>query len=189
MVVVAIDQNTFDKTKQQWPFPRRMHADLIDALRRAKAKAIAYDVQFTEPTDVADDNALIEAVARAGNVVLVTDAADANGETRILGGGGILDEIHATAGSSLFDDDADGRIRRMPYEQSRLKTLAVATVERATRRDVSARDFPGGHAWIDYAGPNGTVRTVLVRGRARGTRAGEHVRGQDRRRRGDPKTR
>ena len=33
---------------------------------------IAYDVQFTEPTDAVDDNALINAIARARNVVLAT---------------------------------------------------------------------------------------------------------------------
>ena len=43
----------------QWPFPRRYHAQVIDALRRAGARVIAFDVQFTEPTNPTDDNALI----------------------------------------------------------------------------------------------------------------------------------
>ena len=45
---------------------------MIDRLKQDGARVIAYDVQFTEPTVVAEDNALIEAIGRAGNVVLST---------------------------------------------------------------------------------------------------------------------
>jgi CHASE2 domain-containing sensor protein len=59
---------------------------VIDHLLAAGAKLIAFDVQFTQPTDVADDNALIEAVDRAHNMVLATDAVDRTGQTGVLGG-------------------------------------------------------------------------------------------------------
>jgi CHASE2 domain-containing sensor protein len=97
VVVVAIDDVTFSDLDRQWPFPRRLHAQAIDRLRRAGARTIAYDVQFTEPTNERDDNALYEAVARAGDVVLATTETDANGKTNVLGGDENLRAAHAVA--------------------------------------------------------------------------------------------
>src|SRR5579871_3647348 len=72
VVVVGVDDATFNQLRLQWPFPRRLDAEAINRLRADGARVIVYDVQFTEPTDTRDDNALYEAVSRAGNVVLAT---------------------------------------------------------------------------------------------------------------------
>ncbi len=158
---VGVDQDTFQHTGLRWPFPRRYDAAVVTSLKRLGAKVIVFDVQFTETSDPRDDNALVEAVAKAGNVVLATDAANPrNGQTKIFGGGGILGRIHASAGDSLVPPDADGKVRRMYYEQEHLKTLAVAAVERYTARPVPASDFPGNHAWIDFVGPPNTIPSL-----------------------------
>ena len=81
---------------------------MLDDLRKDGAKVIAFDVQFTEPTDPGDDNALIDAVARAKNVVLATTEVNANGGTDVLGGGGILRQIGARAGNALLPTDLGG---------------------------------------------------------------------------------
>src|ERR1035438_5494489 len=53
------------------PLPRRYDAEVVDRLRRAGAKAIAIDMEFTQRTNEAEDDALVEAVGRAhGKVVL-----------------------------------------------------------------------------------------------------------------------
>ena len=157
LVVVGVDQTTFNDLNLRWPFPRRYDARLINVLHRDGAKVIVFDVQFTEPSDNADDNALINAVAGAGNLVLATDSAN-HGQTKIFGGGSILQQIHAVPGDSLLPNDADGRIRRMYYAQSGLKTLAVAAVERYTGKPVVRADFPSDRAWIDYVGQPKTIR-------------------------------
>ena len=64
IVVVEIDDVTFNELQERWPFPCSLHGRLIDRLRAAGAGTIAYDVQFTEPTSPREDNALIRAVAR-----------------------------------------------------------------------------------------------------------------------------
>src|SRR5439155_2028864 len=79
IAVVQIDDVTFNALGVQWPFPRSLHARLIDRLRQAGTRAIVYDVQFTEPTTPKEDNALIDAVAHAGHVVLATTEVDAHG--------------------------------------------------------------------------------------------------------------
>jgi adenylate cyclase len=164
LVVVGVDQYTFNASHLRWPFPRRYDGDVINVLKRDGAKVIVFDVQFTEPSDPTDDNALYTAAGKAGNLVFATDAANKYGQTQVLGGTADLDAIHALAGDSLLPNDADGRIRRMYYDQSdygtqrsELKTLAVLAVERYTGKAVSASKFPGDHAWIDYVGPPGTV--------------------------------
>ena len=75
--VVAIDDITFsdfnsNKENVRYPFPRKYFAKVIDRLSEDGAKVIAYDIQFTEQTDDANDFALLDAVAKAGNVVLAT---------------------------------------------------------------------------------------------------------------------
>jgi adenylate cyclase len=160
IVVVGIDDATFSSLRTRWPFPRRLHAQVIDALRKAGAKVIAYDVQFTEPTDFADDNALIHSIKRARNVVLATTDVNANGETNVLGGGGILDRIHAVAANALLPTDLGGVVRRVPYDVAGLKSFAVETAERASGRRIAPPSLGGSTGWIDYVGPPGTVRTI-----------------------------
>src|SRR3954454_22172325 len=48
IVVVKIDDVTFNEI-QKYPFPRSLHGRLIDRLTKDGARAIAYDIQFSEP--------------------------------------------------------------------------------------------------------------------------------------------
>lgn len=69
IVIVAIDDNTFQALNRPWPFPREMHAKLIDNLTQAGAKEIIFDIEFTEYSNPYSDAALAVAAANAGNVV------------------------------------------------------------------------------------------------------------------------
>jgi adenylate cyclase len=90
IVLVSIDDDSVRRMAPlvgRWPWPRLVHASLIDFLARAPAKLIVYDVLFTEPDvrrfDVGDeewtgaqsDAALVDSVSRAGNVIVAADAA------------------------------------------------------------------------------------------------------------------
>jgi adenylate cyclase len=159
VVVVAIDESTFSgfRNRLQWPFPRRYHARVIDRIAAGHPKAIAIDIQFTEPTDVTDDNKLIESVARARHVVLAATAVDAQGNTNVFGGSSVVRQIGAHANSALLATDPDGVIRHVANSVDGLTTFGVATAAVAGGKPVPpARD--GSH-WIDFAGPPGTVKT------------------------------
>ncbi|MDX6644042.1 MAG: adenylate cyclase, partial [Solirubrobacteraceae bacterium] len=168
MVVVAIDDVTFDDLRVQWPFPRSLHARAIDRLRAAGARQVAYDVQFTEPTKPREDQALLAAARRAGNVVFATTEVDDQGHTAVLGGDDVLARNNAIAANSNLPAAAGGVFRRLPYVIDDLKTFAVATADHAAGRPAKRSSLGKGEAWIDYAGPPGTIRTVsfsqLVRG-------------------------
>jgi len=180
VVVVGIDDQTFNHLNLQWPFPRRLDAQAIDRLRADGARTIVYDVQFTEPSDPADDNALYDAVARAGNVVLATSETNAAGQTNVLGGDANLARAHSRAAAANLPADGGGVVRRYLHDVNGLDSLAVAAAQRFSGRVVPARAFPGGSAWIDFRGPPGTIRTVsfwaLLSGRIpRSTFAGKVV--------------
>jgi adenylate cyclase len=161
IAIVAIDEPTFTALKKlQWPFPRRYHAEVIDRLKAAGAAVIAYDVQFTEPTDTEDDNKLIEAARRAGNVVLATDSVNAEGDTRVFGGREARRYARVTVGNTQLPLDSDGLTRRFVYSVNGLKSFAVAAADRYYGPPIEPSAFPEEQSWIDYLGPEGTVPTI-----------------------------
>ena len=160
VAVVAIDTKTFNKLKVQWPFPRRFHAQVLDQLRKDGAKAVAFDVQFTERTDPRDDNALIDAVGRTKNIVLATTEVDDNGHTAIFGGDQVLRSIGARAGNALLPNDSGGTIRRTWYDARKLKTLGIVTAEEMLGKKIPRSALGGRTAWIDYRGGPGSILTA-----------------------------
>jgi adenylate cyclase len=166
VVIVAIDANTLHYLSLHYgsaghfPFPRHFDARIIKNLKHAGAKVIVYDEQFTEPTDTTDDDDLILASRKAGNVVMATTDVAARGKTDIFGGGSGLAYSRATPGESDFRTDSDGRIRHMLYEILDLTTLPIVAAEKALGHPIK---FPGGrhgNALIDFAGPSGSIQTV-----------------------------
>jgi adenylate cyclase len=160
IVIVGIDDRTFsDFPFVPYPLPRRHHARVIRRLVAAGAKVIVYDIQFTEPSNSArDDNELVDSVAGARNrIVLATTETDGAGGTRVLGGDDLLRDIGARAGNAVVPADANGVIRRTPYEIDGLRALPVVAAELATRRPVDEREFEDNSAWIDFHGPPGTL--------------------------------
>lgn len=158
VVVVKIDDKTFDRLQERWPFPRSVHARLIDRLRADGARVIAYDVQFSEPTTPAQDGALLESVRRAGDVVLAATEVDRRTrEPNVFGGGGILRRVRATAGNANLRPDPGGIERRIAWSVDGLPTFAVAAAERAVGHPIASGRRHGRDALIDYAGPAGTI--------------------------------
>jgi HD-GYP domain-containing protein (c-di-GMP phosphodiesterase class II)/CHASE2 domain-containing sensor protein len=170
VAVVAIDDHTLGKFWREWPFPRRLHARAIDALRAAGARAIVYDVQFTEPTRPRDDGALLDALARAPGTVLATTETDGRGGTGLLGGADIVADVKAVPGASNVMTEAGGVIQRFEHSVNGLRTLSVVAAEQAGGPPLAPGRFADGVAWIDFRGPPGTVPTVsfadLLRGKA-----------------------
>jgi adenylate cyclase len=159
IVVVAIDSKTFQDLEERWPFPRRIHARAIDRLREAGARVIAYDIQFTEPTDPDNDNALIESIDRAENVVLATEEVGRNGSTNVLGGDDLLQEIGAVAGNVQFPNDPGGTLRRMYGSLGGLRSFGVRAADLFRGSEIDAPP-DGDTEWVDYVGPPGRVKTV-----------------------------
>jgi len=170
VAVVAIDDPS-TKELGQLPFPRSYHAQVIRRLARDGARVIAYDVQFSEPTTPFDDSeaaaiaaddqdfALQQAITAARRVVLGTTSVFRDGSPDILFSDARLEEARASVGNASFDVGPTATWRRLPYATDGLRSFAVVAAERATGEPADPAGFRDGGAWIDYAGPPGTVAT------------------------------
>ena len=69
IVLVKIDDEALRQVGR-WPWPRRNHAQLTDAMTSAGAKRIFFDINFFGDTDRSDDLRFAEALKRSNRVVL-----------------------------------------------------------------------------------------------------------------------
>jgi adenylate cyclase len=166
IVLVLIDDATLRELAQrhlqsEFPFPRKYDAAVIEGIRRAGAKAIAVDIQFTQRTDEADDQALAEAIEQAhGKIALATTDVARNGETKILGGNAVVRELGAVPASAVLTVDSDGTVRRFPHDLHGLDSLAVATNYLATGHEIPRARFEDGNLPIAFAGPPETIKSI-----------------------------
>ena len=90
IVLIAIDNESIRRMEPlvgRWPWPRLVHATVIDYLAAAGARVIGYDVLFAERdlrtfkvgdtdwTGAESDAALVESTKKAGNVVHAAEAS------------------------------------------------------------------------------------------------------------------
>ena len=171
MVVVRIDDLTFSDLNASWPFCYSRHAQLINDIAAEHPKAIAYDIQLSDPPHGGcggenDAVALANAVNNAnGTVVLGWTEDSTSGEVKFVGsaqGREILAQIGGHAASTLVPPDPGYVDRRVAYQLDNLRTFAVVTTEVADHHPVSPSAFGGvnGTGWIDYAGGANTFASV-----------------------------
>ncbi len=82
VVIAAIDQNSlafFQKNGVAWPWPREFYGILLDYLRAGGAKAVIFDMDFSQKdmdrlnVDATEsDSTFASAIRRSGNVVLIS---------------------------------------------------------------------------------------------------------------------
>jgi len=68
ILIVKIDDASLRKV-DRWPWPRRRHAQLTDALAKAGAKRIFFDISFVGTSNPTDDRLFAEALERSRRVV------------------------------------------------------------------------------------------------------------------------
>lgn len=115
-IVVAIDEPSLADINQRWPWPRSLHGRLIAALRAAGAKAIGFDIVFSEPSTEYEDAAFEEALGP--DVVLAADE------------------------SLVTADQADQLIRAMPLQRFSEKGARAGIASVALGRDGVLREAP-----------------------------------------------
>ena len=114
VVIIGIDDLSLHEIGR-WPWPRRTHAELLDKLSQANAKAIMLDVVFSEPDsdDPAGDQRFIEAVQSNGKVVLpvVVDQLQQGGQLIEVLPFPALAASGVHLGHADIDLDRDGIVR------------------------------------------------------------------------------
>ena len=129
IVIVTIDESSFQELNRQWPFPRALHGKVIDRIAADHPLAIGVDVIFDSESRFGpeDDLALGAAIARAGNVVLGMSIVRDAQVLYSIGGAehGAAREIismplpvirqgAAAVAPVSIEPDPDSHVRRMP---------------------------------------------------------------------------
>jgi diguanylate cyclase (GGDEF)-like protein/PAS domain S-box-containing protein len=122
IVVVAIDAPSIEKIGV-WPWPRRLHADLLRQLEIAGVRDVAFDVDFSTPSDTASDQAFVETLEDAGGSVLLPSfkqpGADAANGTNVHINRPLKQfEDHSWSAVVNVGVEPDGLVRRYEFGES-----------------------------------------------------------------------
>jgi diguanylate cyclase (GGDEF)-like protein len=112
--VIEISDDSVAKIGQ-WPWARSWHATLIKILKEAGARAVVFDVIFSEASKPNEDAALAEAIRSAGNVYLaeVIEESPAAGRTKLLSSLPEFRQGTKGGGHINLRPDIDGAMRRI----------------------------------------------------------------------------
>ena len=147
IVLVEVDERSLRKI-DTWPWPRSAQGKIVDELDRLDAGKIVIDLLYTGPSRPAEDQALANAIQRAGNVVLAaqTRLGDFDGtQDRGLP----IDELarHASIASIAFNYNWQGAVWSLPYSATvDGKTMPSLAVEIAGQQPQRSGAFR-----IDYS--------------------------------------
>ncbi|HUP30772.1 MAG TPA: adenylate/guanylate cyclase domain-containing protein [Usitatibacter sp.] len=163
ITLIGIDEASMAEIGKQPPWPRSIHAKLLDQLRKSGALVVALDIVITDKGDPAEDAALAEGVARNGSVVMAADnvtqestyarqwiRVDPLPELKAAG---------AVAGLATVQVDADTVVRRMPDGNDIFWRQIVRRVN-AARPGLLKEPALAEGAMIRYAGPDHTFPFV-----------------------------
>jgi CHASE2 domain-containing sensor protein len=157
VVVIAIDIESVRQTGR-YPIPRTMEAELVDTLRRAGAKVVAFDLRLEDRRDRAGDERLARALRRTGAAVVAVRTIREGGLTEPLVGRFPFDGTRVRPGNWFLPTDSDTVIRRFPTGYKDVPSLAVVAAALYDPRTKIA-NAPAG-ALIDFPGRTGTVPSL-----------------------------
>jgi EAL domain-containing protein (putative c-di-GMP-specific phosphodiesterase class I)/CHASE2 domain-containing sensor protein len=145
IVIAEIDEKSIAAIAR-WPWPRRVHAAIVDRLREAGARSIAFDVDFSSPSAPEDDRLFAAALERAGGTVILpifSQSASTDSEATLDSAPIPMLARHAFLAAANVHPGSDGRLRRMFYgrdiEGAPRPSLAAMIAE---RQGIADGSFP-----------------------------------------------
>jgi adenylate cyclase len=154
ILLVGIDEASFQELRRAWPWPRSWHSLLVKRLFEAGARLVVFDIVFAEPTSADEDLGFAAAIQEAGNVVLAKTLEVVEGprfRRQIF----VTPMPHLAAvakdvGLAMVTPDPDGVVRRFQVQLAGQETIA-AVAARLFKPELELPASPSG--LIDYAGP------------------------------------
>lgn len=173
IAIITIDDKSI-QALGRFPWTRQHYVQLLERLETAKPKVLLFDVFFPEAERAEVDQALAEAIRRAGNVVLATTFAF-DRQFRVVGSTGSLPGIErAAAGIAHINliPEEDGVNRRnlllIGHDGRAVPSLGLAAAmhtlgepqftSASFRVELGGRSIPvgpDGELWINYTGAPG----------------------------------
>ena len=202
VVILSIDEETL-KTIGPWPWPRKVHARVVERLKAAGAKAVVFDIVFSPPRE---EDRIFAQSFQGVRVVLAAYAEEVLGRSltergirvsRLVLPAPILQKYAFAMGHVALIFDQDGIVRRVPAfladERLSLPALGLAGAlayhgEKLSRvsffpKGLEEHGFripfnPDGSFFIRYYGPRGTFPTLRLRDLLEGKIPGEIFEGR-----------
>ncbi len=171
--IITIDETSIGNTAAglpPWPFPRSIYGRLLDRLKAAGAKTVAFDIVFLDPSiDPAQDAAFAAAMHEVPSVLAYTVATSSVGNWGEKPPAPSLAPFAAATGFSTVDQPGHVMIGQAPvirtgaggkYANGRFTSLAAAAVETYTHHRVDARAIPRLNGSLLFIPPTITTSQV-----------------------------
>lgn len=158
-VLVTIDEQSFDYFKKQWPWPRAIHAKLIETLKERGASVIGMDIVFSEPSRPEEDEALSRALKKRRNVVLASILEEVvDRQYRLEKITKPLPDFMEASYEGLINVplDIDGVVRRIPMAKAGEDLFSTKIAEIYSSKKIS---MPEGR-YISFTGPPRSFKTI-----------------------------
>ncbi|MDB6033445.1 MAG: c-type lectin fold [Verrucomicrobiales bacterium] len=163
VVIVYMDDDTHEKLHAGYydRWDRSLHARLIKRLGDMHAKAIAFDVLFSDRTTPEADQALVSAAKANGKVVASARMAAVVHQGEIIGRklSPPFQELRSvTRMGAVEEAESDKTIRR--HYSNRLYNEPSLSWRVAELLSARALPEPFAERWLNYYGPPGTIENV-----------------------------
>ena len=154
VVIVGIDETSFQAMEMQWPWPREVHGELVNEISKFNPKSIVFDVVFSEPSNEVSDNHFADSIANAKKVVLASDLSIREGqflsgtvETRPLE---LFEKAGALVGLAGVEADVDMVVRHFPQFDYTLLSEATFGKEMSLSDDKKIIRYQGSSHTFNY---------------------------------------
>ena len=174
IILITVDEDSFDNLHLRWPWPRSVHARLLDEIGKGNPLAVAFDILFPEPTKdrPREDQLLAAAMGRRRNVFLamvIKPMETVSAGVRVTSVRAdrpipLLRERAAGEGFSNVIKGSDGFVREADvvrmHQGQMVPSLAKAMYDRLAK-DLHAAPLPPSteRIMINFRGPRGTFPT------------------------------
>jgi adenylate cyclase len=171
IIIISIDEDSFDELNLQWPWPRALHGKFLNILSRGKPAAIGFDILFSEPSSRgdADDRVFAKAIGSVGNVVLAA-AYTVVEESRFIKENlnpplPVLRERAAGYGFVNFTPDEDAFVRSAPlnraFQGQSVPSFSLQLYRLGAKTGIPAAPLPSEESFfINYSGGPKTFPTI-----------------------------
>lgn len=158
IVLIAIDDESIRQMQLEWPWPRSLHAELVNRVAQGGAAVIALDIIFDTPAaNPKEDEAFARAIAKAGNVILAADfreKEEANFKRWVLAEPiAPYIDAGALAGRATVAFDPDQFVRHVPPEPDAFWRQIIKVLQ-VKAPAVAIPPLPGEGALIRFMGPD-----------------------------------
>jgi len=171
VLILAIDELSL-REFGRWPWPRTIHARLIDKLRRGGARAVGYDVIFSEPSrdNPENDQALARAVRKNGRVILPVFHEQEQGGGPLHLVFPLPELVKSAAGLGHVDVrlDPDGVVRKALLSSGNAGqvypalVVAMLQLNESGWRERAEQRYGNEPVYVSFTGPPGHFASISV---------------------------